>query len=397
MKRSILLILILLIVIACAEDEFRPAWMMAYPLAISDTQGLLVSWDVQNFEYDLYTNTEELGIMVATEAASTIKIMNVASTNVTYMSNLVLLTNGLNLVELEIGRAGYFPSKYSLRIILTMPTKDTRIASLSVSPGTLTPAFTMLGTNYSVIVDVDVAAIDFTVDTVLPNPDLFINGSPAGKGVPFTVSGLAYKDNLIPVRIVSEDLSRTNTIMVNVYRLPIVPLATVRAEGIITHSLPRYAEGIAIVSGRSAQNAYIQQLGQNVGINLRSSSGTYGFSTGDYIRVKYTSTADYNGLLQMNVNPADVLVYESGRAGDLVYTTITATPAAGDQGKYVRITNCIFASTLGDGANRPSPIYIRNESGAPINAGTYTLYGHVGQYNADTQVMVYDQPLQVVP
>jgi len=379
--------------VSCAEDDSRPSWKGAYPLSIVDSQGLLSAWDVQTLEYNLYTNDENLGITVTTEGAATIRIGERAATNVSSFSNMNLLTEGMNTVLVVVERDGYYSITYTLRAELLLPEKDARLASMSVDLPGLSPSFALSVTNYSVSIFTN--AIQITADTVITNPGLWINGAAAAKGSPYTVSGLLPGVTNIPVDVVSQDLSRTNRYLIAVSRIERVDIAAVRATGVTNHAATKYVEGIAILSGKSARNAYIQAAGMNIGINLRG-SGNFTFATGDLVGVKFTGVGTYNNLLQINVDPADVTVLGSGRAADLQSETITSTPLAAAQGRYVRVTNVALADTWGDGQNQASwDVYWRNESGTSVAAGTYTFYGHIGQYRDTVQAVLYDQSIQV--
>lgn len=395
MKRFIYLLLLLPVVFAgCADDAFRPGWMVAYPASITDNQGIFSSWDVQTLAYDMFSNQTNLGITVTAEAASTITIGGTSSAGVTLYSNQLILTNGLNRVEVQVARSGYQAMTYTFAVTYIPAAEDTRLSLLQVLPGTIDPAFSQKKFNYTNVLEGDKA--DLVVDTVQAGASVFIDGTPAAKGVPYAVSGLLPGDNPVAVMVISQDGSKTNTTQVNLHRLQVVSIATIRAEGVTNYSMPRYFYGIAIRSRRGAgsKNAFIQTVGTNVGVVLRGAA-TFTFRTGDYLRVKYSSTGLYYELLQVNVPADGITILESDRQGDLVYDTVTATPPLTDEGKYVRVQNFAFGSAFNDGANWASPIYFRNESGAAVAPGTYTLFGHVGRYNTTSQILLYDQSIQV--
>jgi hypothetical protein len=342
----------------------------------------------------MFSNDPNLGITVGVDDPATITIGGAAQAGVTTLSNLVVLSNGLNHVQVRVSRDGHQAMTYSFAVTYIPPAEDTRLSVLTTSSGVLTPTFSQKKFFYTNTIEPD--TVSLVVDTVQSGATVSIDGAPVTKGTPHAVSGLMPGDNLVQVMVVSPDASKTNITQVNVHRMEVVTIAAVRAAGVHTPPMPRYFYGIAIRSRRGAgsKNAYIQTVGVNSGIVLRGDAA-FNFRTGDYLRVKYYKTDLYSDLLQAYVPEDGITILESNRQDDLVFDTVAATPLLTDEGKYVRVTSFTFGSSFSDGANWTAPIYFRNESGAAVAAGTYTLYGHVGRYGTQSQVMLYDQSIQV--
>lgn len=170
-------------------------------------------------------------------------------------------------------------------------------------------------------------------------------------------------------------------------------IAEVRTGGEQTYTETKTVSGVVTaVSGRSAKNIHIQTQGGGAGINLRTDVDVTGIASGDVVTVSFTTVAVYNGLLQVSCAATDVV-----KTGTAAVVWAPATDLSAGQGASVEVGNLTWASDLGDGANdaTTAAYTIRNESGSPITAATYTVRGHIGEYNGTLQLMIYDQAVSL--
>jgi len=109
-------------------------------------------------------------------------------------------------------------------------------------------------------------------------------------------------------------------------------------------------------------------------------------SIGDKIRLTATRGQVYNNLKEVT----DYTGYTLVSGGNPIYRQ-TGTPTISKQGQAWRANSIAVSSAWANSANiTVNGTVYRNDTGAVISAGTYNITGPVGQFNAETQIMVWE-------
>src|SRR6185503_3306893 len=97
---------------------------------------------------------------------------------------------------------------------------NTRLAGLTLSSGTLSPAFTSATQNYTVSVTNAVTSISMTAILADPNATATVNGTPVSSGLASPPISLPVGAKTISILVTGRDASTTRTYKVVVTRAP---------------------------------------------------------------------------------------------------------------------------------------------------------------------------------
>ncbi|QNN43776.1 MBG domain-containing protein [Pedobacter roseus] len=109
--------------------------------------------------------------------------------------------------------------------VISASSNDATLSALSISAGTLTPAFSSSGITYSASVTNGTSSINITPTRNQANATIKINGTTATSGSPFSVN-LSVGNNAITVLVTAQDGTTTKTYTINVGRALPVPTVT---------------------------------------------------------------------------------------------------------------------------------------------------------------------------
>jgi len=125
-----------------------------------------------------------------------------------------------------------------INFVLVPPSTDATLSNLTMSQGTLTPAFDPIITSYSDSVLYGVTSMAITPTVNESHASLTVNGTPVVSGSPSVPISLSVGDNTITTVVTAEDGITTNAYTVTVTRAAPVPptVTTGDAAGIGTNS-----------------------------------------------------------------------------------------------------------------------------------------------------------------
>ncbi len=131
----------------------------------------------------------------------------------------VLLSVGPNAIEVDVTAEDGTPLRYTVTVTRADPpaADDATLASLTLSEGSLTPAFEPGTTDYTATVGNAVSSLELTAMTNDADAALQIDGSPADSGVAETI-GLTVGENVILIDVTAEDGTTTERYTVTVTR-----------------------------------------------------------------------------------------------------------------------------------------------------------------------------------
>ncbi|MBB3968392.1 gliding motility-associated-like protein, partial [Mucilaginibacter phyllosphaerae] len=191
--------------------------------------------DVTGYTVDLPNGTNSAKLTPTADAFATIKVNNVI-TRTGFASQNLALNPGDNNVEVDV-TAEDGTSRQIYTVNLRVATSSSvSLGGITLSAGTLNPAFSPLSTGYRVTVPIGTAAISVLPVLTDARSSATVNGTAATSAVSVPLSnGL----NLITVNVLADDGTTTNTYTITVNRLVPAPAATAVAAQV-------YTKGIAI-------------------------------------------------------------------------------------------------------------------------------------------------------
>ena len=129
------------------------------------------------------------------------------------------LTNGAvyTFAVVATNRMGSGPAATTTYAV---PSSDATLSTLVISTGTLTPAFTVLGTAYTVSVGNDTTSLTVTPTTTMPGSTITIEGEAATSGEPSDPIALGVGETAITIVVTASDPRHTSTYTVTVTRAP---------------------------------------------------------------------------------------------------------------------------------------------------------------------------------
>jgi|GEM_PF-2566379 len=186
--------------------------------------------------YDAEVGNEIASLTVTTGADDDTSLwVNGESVLADSPSGEIPLEVGLNVIRVEAANeAGR--QMYSIEVTRAEPVDLSIVstaADITLSAGTLSPAFAANITNYAVDVDKTVAAITVTVRALAPTATVSVNGQPAQEGQSSATVDLSIGSNAIPYRITSEDgqSATSGTLSVTRHKDRNTALANLSVEG----------------------------------------------------------------------------------------------------------------------------------------------------------------------
>lgn len=129
------------------------------------------------------------------------------------------LTNGA-VYTFEVVATNRMGSGPAATTTYAVPSSDATLSDLVISAGTLTPAFTALGTAYTTAVGNDVQALTVTPTTAMPGSTLTINGAAAISGQMSDPISLRVGETAITIKVTASDPRHTTTYTLTVTRAP---------------------------------------------------------------------------------------------------------------------------------------------------------------------------------
>ena len=182
----------------------------------------------------------------ADDPTATIKVNGLAVTSGSTSSSINLYT-GTNTIRI-IGTAqdGITSSTYTVSVTRLTST-DATLSSLTISTGTLIPAFTSGTISYENFVDYTVTSLTVTPTINQPNATVKVNGTSIASGTTSSVISLSVGSNTILITATAQNGVTTKSYTVSVFRAfaPILPLES-RPSNATIHNFVN--DGISLFS-----------------------------------------------------------------------------------------------------------------------------------------------------
>ncbi|MFZ2278024.1 MAG: cadherin-like beta sandwich domain-containing protein, partial [Prosthecobacter sp.] len=194
-------------------------------------------------------------------------------------------------------------------LTFTTLNNDATLSGLSASSGTLAPAFTSSGNNYTTAVSSDTTSITVTPTATDSNASLRVNGTPLTSGSPSSPISLSYGENTISVLVTATDTVSTWTYTLTVTRPspPTWPIAFASASDV-----PMTANGYSAIGAVNVSLNYAPAPGTTLTVVNNTSLG---FISGTFSNLTQGQLVNltYNG-----VTYPFVASYYGGTGNDLV-------------------------------------------------------------------------------
>jgi gliding motility-associated-like protein len=185
-------------------------------------------------------------------------------------SAAVPLNVGANVITIHLVAPDGAPKDYTVTVTRAMPaaSTDANLLSLSVTPGTLTPAFTQATAAYSVAVGNGTTGIRVTASSSDANATITVNSTVVASGVQSGIINLNVGSNTINVLITAEDGVAQKMYTITVTR---APSANANLTNIVLSS------GTLAPVFASATTAYVATVANSVNsITLKPTSANAG-------------------------------------------------------------------------------------------------------------------------
>jgi len=314
----------------------------------------------------------------ATLATSTITVNGTAVASGTASAGIPLIV-GLNAITTVVTASNGTTTKTYTINVTRAEASDPSLSSLSISSGTLSPAFSSAVTNYSTSVSNATTSVTLTMTPTSDNASMAVNGMFVKPGAPSAPVDLNVGPNTITIVVTAPDGVTTETYTIVVNRIgaananlagltlssgtlnPVFATATVTYHNPVGNAVTSITitpttsdvnatvkvNGVAVTSG-SASAA----ISLNVGVNVISTVVTAqdGTTTKTYT-VTVNRAASSNANLSALHLSAGALSPAFG-PGTINYTAsvvngvsaITVTPTTSDAGATVKINGTVVAS-----------------------------------------------------
>ena len=204
--------------VSCGDSESIsiPVQKKAY-LHSMKTLPVPILFDGLRFDYTLETTSTQISVFAEPLYDETILINGIKAA-----SRVLTLSNGTNLILVQVSKPGVQDSIYTLRAVCHDPRYDTRLESLSVADTVLKPAWSLTNMLYSCGKQ-HTNTIFVTASTRSSLALLRLNGLSATNGVPRPVAIIqdpGGTNQTIRLEVISSDLALTNQILLTVQYLP---------------------------------------------------------------------------------------------------------------------------------------------------------------------------------
>ena len=144
----------------------------------------------------------------------------------------IALEVGDNVITIEVtAEDGNATRTYRVTVTRASPPgTDATLSGLSLSAGTLAPAFDPLTTAYTASVSNDVASLALTPAANDTKATVTVNGNAVTSGQASVAIALGVGDNVITIEVTAEDSSTTRTYTLTVTRKKVLPTFTRDSE-----------------------------------------------------------------------------------------------------------------------------------------------------------------------
>lgn len=212
-------------------------------------------------------------IATTADAGASVVINGQAVASGTASAPINLLV-GVNTISVIVTAAGAATTKTTTINITRAVSSNADLSALSISTGTLNPAFTPGFTNYSVNVPNTVASAQFTAITADSGATLTINGQATASGMPSAVVALNVGTNLVSVVVTAADNVTSKTYTVSVTRaansnadLSVLSASAIVLNPIFTAGTTAYSADVVNAVATTQVTAATADVGASVMIN----------------------------------------------------------------------------------------------------------------------------------
>jgi hypothetical protein len=301
------------------------------------------------------TASSGLAVVFAIDAASA-SVCQLASGQVSFIGAGTCTINAD-----QAGNASYGPAPRVQQSFAVLPSNIAALASLSISQGTLAPAFAPATTSYSVSVGNAVTALTVTPVVQESHATVTVNGTAVASGTASSAIALAVGANTITVRSTAQDGTTVVTYTITVTRAIDPPTA-----GPVSLSVVYNASGTPVplaLSGGAAASVAV------------ASAPSHGTATVSGTAITYTPATGYFG--------GDSFTYTASNvSGTSAPATVTVTVAPPPPPVAQSTTTNLTASNGPAGGSASidlsalvTGVYSSIQVGSPPANGTVTLTG----------------------
>jgi len=281
----------------------------------------------------------------ASNISAVIKVNGIAVTGGTASTNIPLVV-GNNTISIVV-TANDGITKKTYTVVVTRPSNNAYLSSLTVSAGTLSPAFTQTNGNYAVLVSNATTSILVTPTLNNPHATITVNGTPLTSGSASAAITLAVGNTTINIVVTAQDGLTKKT--------------------------------YAVVVTRPSNNAYLSNIATSAGTlspAFTQTNGSYTVSVSNATASLMVTPTLNNPHASVKVNGTVVTSGTPSGALPLVVgnTTLTIVVVAQDgvtKKTYTvivnRISNNVYLTSLALNHGTLSPAFA-------VGTGSYTAY-----------------------
>ena len=216
-----------------------------------------------------------------------------------------------------IGRYATNSTSNSLAIggsVISSISTDATLSNLSLSSGSLNPAFSTENTTYTASVTNDVTTISVTPTANDANATIMVNGNPVSSGTPSTDINLNVGDNTITTIVTAEDGTTSNTYTITVNRIA-------AGSSFLTTTSPLADFGNICINTLAGPNSFTLDGGSLDGTDISiaalpgfSYSETAGGFYNNTLSFSYTGNSFTDKVIYVKFNPTASQAYD----GDII-------------------------------------------------------------------------------
>ncbi|OCT15398.1 hypothetical protein A8709_15060 [Paenibacillus pectinilyticus] len=331
-------------------NNFRISSGIAYPVNDTDltsltvSQGALTQVDKTHYYLNVPNYVNQLTLTPTADSifAKSISV-NGSPVASGQASQSIPLSDGDNAIPVVVtAEDGTTTGTYTVTVNRTPTEIDATLKNLTVSSGTLSPAFTTDTTSYTVSVPYSVDQLNITPVTSAPGATLMLNDVEISNGLARNVA-LAEGVNTFVINVNSVDGTNNQDYSVTATR---APNPNGRFQGVVKDTLGNPVSGVAVSVTGNGQ----------VYTSTTNALGAYNFS--DIVPgAGYTITASKTGYNDANVTGFSAVAGTTTAVGDILLTLASQPP----QLTTVTVSGTISALTAGSTGYDVSNLTVRGK------------------------------------